>query len=101
MSSVTSTELGHLSGVTGSVQTQLNTINNTVATNTAAITANTTTLTAISSNNEVKPAKTDFTGGIKVSNVTTDSKTVTSGSTASRFYGLQIDKDNKGFVNVP
>lgn len=94
VSGVTSTELGRLSGVTSSVQTQLNNINNTVATNTA-------TLTAISSNNEVKPAKTDFTGGIRVSNVTTDSKTVTSGSTASRFYGLQIDKDNKGFVNVP
>lgn len=94
MSSVTSTELGHLSGVSGSVQTQLNTINNTVSTNTA-------TLTAISSNNEVKPAKTDFTGGIRVSNVTSDSKTVTSTSTDSRFYGLQRDKDNKGFVNVP
>ena len=42
-------------------------------------------------------------GGIIVSNVLTSAVTLTSGngSTESRYYGVQLDKDGKAFVNIP
>ena len=42
-------------------------------------------------------------GGIVASNVLTTAVSLTSsnGSTANRYYGVQIDKDGKAFVNVP
>lgn len=51
----------------------------------------------------LKTATTTEIGGIKASNVLTTSQTLTSsnGTTANRFYGVQVDKDGKAFVNVP
>lgn len=51
----------------------------------------------------VTSAGTTTFGGIKASNVLTSSVNLTSGngSTASRFYGVQVDKDGIAFVNVP
>jgi hypothetical protein len=42
-------------------------------------------------------------GGVIVSNVLTTAVSLTSsnGSTASRYYGVQLDKDGKAFVNIP
>lgn len=42
-------------------------------------------------------------GGIKASNVLTSAVTLTSGngSTASRYYGVQVDNAGKAFVNIP
>ena len=51
----------------------------------------------------LKPANTSELGGIIASNVLTTSVSLTStnGSTASRYYGVQADKDGKAFVNIP
>ena len=48
-------------------------------------------------------AKTNALGGIIVSNALTTAVTLTSGNgtTANRYYGIQIDKDGKAFVNIP
>ena len=55
-------------------------------------------------NNYVLPkSTTSALGGIIVSNVLTSAVTLTSGngSTASRYYGVQLDNDGKAFVNIP
>lgn len=45
----------------------------------------------------------DTLGCIKASNVLNNAVTLTSanGATASRYYGVQVDKDGKAFVNIP
>ena len=48
-------------------------------------------------------ATTSAIGGMRASNALTTSVTLTSGNgaTADRYYGVQVDKDGKAFVNVP
>lgn len=48
-------------------------------------------------------ATTTTIGGIKASNVVTTAQTLTSGNgtTAGRYYGVQVDLNGVGFVNVP
>lgn len=58
----------------------------------------------VSLNNYSLPkATTSALGGVIISNVLTTAVTLTSanGSTASRYYGVQLDKDGKAFVNIP
>lgn len=54
-------------------------------------------------NYSLPKATTSALGGIIVSNALTTAVTLTSanGSTADRYYGVQVDKDGKAFVNVP
>lgn len=51
----------------------------------------------------LKKATTSALGGVIASNALSGSVTLTSGngSTAGRYYGVQVDKDGKAFVNVP
>ena len=51
----------------------------------------------------LQPAKTNTLGGIKASNVLNSAQTLTSanGSTADRYYGVQVDSNGVAFVNVP
>lgn len=51
----------------------------------------------------LKKATTSAIGGIVISNALTSAVTLTSanGSTANRYYGVQVDKDGKAFVNIP
>lgn len=51
----------------------------------------------------LKKATTSTLGGVIASNALSGSVTLTSGdgSTAGRYYGVQVDKDGKAFVNVP
>jgi hypothetical protein len=53
--------------------------------------------------NNIDLANTTAAGTVKVTNKLTTSQTLTSanGSTANRFYGVQMDKDGKIFVNIP
>ena len=48
-------------------------------------------------------ATTSAIGGMMASNALTTAVSLTSadGSTASRYYGVQVDKDGKAFVNIP
>lgn len=58
----------------------------------------------VSLNNYSLPkATTSALGGIIVSNVLTTAVTLTSsnGTTTNRYYGVQLDKDGKAFVNIP
>lgn len=52
---------------------------------------------------DVKKATTTSVGGVIVSNVSTSAVSLTSanGTTDDRYYGVQMDKDGKAFVNVP
>lgn len=53
--------------------------------------------------NNIDLANTTAAGIVKVTNKLSSSQTLTStnGSTADRFYGVQMDKDGKIFVNIP
>ena len=53
--------------------------------------------------NNIDLANTTAAGTVKVTNKLTSSQTLTSanGSTTGRFYGVQMDKDGKIFVNIP
>ena len=57
----------------------------------------------ISNTYTLPKASTTSLGGIIASNVLTTAVTLTStnGATTDRYYGVQVDKDGKAFVNVP
>ena len=52
--------------------------------------------------NEIPVATTTSVGGIKVANVRSTTPGITYGSTTTgRYYGVELDKNGKAFVNVP
>ena len=57
--------------------------------------------TYVNKSYSLSSANTSTIGGIKVGKVVTSSITAATGSTSNRNYAVQIDKDNKAFVNVP
>lgn len=49
----------------------------------------------------LKTATTSTVGGVKAAAVNSSSITTTQTSTSGRYYGLQVDSNGKGYVNVP
>ena len=105
VSQITSNSLGHVTEATDRTITIPST---TATTSTAGLMSATdkTKLDGIASGANkysLPKATASVLGGIIASNVLTTSVTLTSanGSTSSRYYGVQVDKDGKAFVNVP